>query len=45
VWDGVGLDIEPDARFYQQIMDNPRGLVGLLAPRLLNRAPAPPTRR
>ena len=21
VWEGVGLDIEPDARFYQQIMD------------------------
>jgi hypothetical protein len=38
VWDGVGLDIEPDARFYQQIMDNPWGLVGLLAPRLLDRA-------
>ena len=24
-WDGVGLDIEPDARFYLQIMENPRG--------------------
>jgi hypothetical protein len=23
VWEGVGLDIEPEARFYQQIMDTP----------------------
>ena len=34
LWEGVGLDIEPDARVYQQIMDNPRGLVPLLLPRL-----------
>jgi LPS sulfotransferase NodH len=34
VWEGVGLDIEPEARFYQQIMDNPWGLVPMLLPRL-----------
>jgi hypothetical protein len=38
VWDGVGLDIEPDARIYLQIMENPWGLVTMLAPRLLDRA-------
>jgi hypothetical protein len=37
-WLGVGLDIEPDARIYQQIMDNPRGLVPMLLPRLFDRA-------
>jgi len=37
VWDGVGLDIEPDARIFQQIMDNPWGLIPMLAPRLLDR--------
>jgi hypothetical protein len=37
VWEGVGLDIEPDARFYQQIMDNPWGLLPLLLPRLRDR--------
>ena len=26
-WDGVGLDIEPDARIFLQIMENPWGLV------------------
>jgi hypothetical protein len=26
VWDCVGLDIEPEARFYEQIMANPWGL-------------------
>jgi len=35
---GVGLDIEPDARIYQQIMDNPWGLVPMLVPRLFDRA-------
>jgi hypothetical protein len=34
VWDWVGLDIEPEARFYQQIMANPWGLVPMLLPRL-----------
>jgi hypothetical protein len=38
VWDGVGLDIELDARIYLQIMDGPWGLVPMLAPRLLDRA-------
>jgi hypothetical protein len=38
VWDGVGLDIEPDARFYLQIMDGPWGLLPMLAPRLFDRA-------
>jgi hypothetical protein len=37
VWEGVGLDVEPDARFYLQIMDCPWGLVPMLAPRLLDR--------
>ena len=37
-WQGVGLDIEPDARIYQQIMDSPWGLVPLLVPRLFDRA-------
>jgi hypothetical protein len=37
VWDGVGLDIEPDARFYRQIIDNPWGLVPMLLPRLFDR--------
>ncbi len=36
-WDAVGLDIEPDARIYQQIMDNPWGLVPMLLPRLFDR--------
>jgi hypothetical protein len=38
VWDGVGLDVEPDARIYLQIMDGPWGLVPMLAPRLFARA-------
>ena len=38
VWDGVGLDIEPDARIYLQIMNGPWGLLPMLAPRLLDRA-------
>jgi len=37
-WAGVGLDIEPDARIYLQIMDNPWGLVPMLVPRLFDRA-------
>jgi hypothetical protein len=37
VWDGVGLDIEPDARIYRQIIDNPWGLVPMLLPRLFDR--------
>ncbi len=37
VWDGVGLDIEPEARVYQQLMDNPWRLVAVLAPRLRDR--------
>jgi hypothetical protein len=37
-WAGVGLDIEPDARMYQQIIDNPWGLVPMLVPRLFNRS-------
>jgi hypothetical protein len=36
-WDGVGLDIEPEARIYQQILANPWGLLPLLAPRLHDR--------
>jgi hypothetical protein len=38
VWDSVGLDIEPDARIYLQIMNGPWGLLPMLAPRLLDRA-------
>src|SRR5215211_1182986 len=37
VWDGVGLDIEPDIRLYQQIVDNPWGLVPMVLPRLGDR--------
>ena len=37
VWDGVGLDIEPDVRLYQQIADNPWGVVPMLLPRILQR--------
>ena len=37
-WAGVGLDIEPDARFYLQIMENPWGLGRMLVPRLFDRA-------
>jgi hypothetical protein len=38
VWDGVGLDIEPDARIFLQIMENPWGLAPMLAGRLFDRA-------
>ena len=38
VWDGVGLDIEPDAQIFLQIMENPWGLVPMLAGRLVDRA-------
>jgi hypothetical protein len=38
VWDGVGLDIEPDARTFLQIMANPWGLMPMLVPRLFDRA-------
>jgi hypothetical protein len=38
VWDGVGLDIEPDARIFLQLAKSPGGLVPMLAPRLLDRA-------
>ena len=34
LWSGVGLDIEPEAQFYLQLMDNPWGLPALLWPRL-----------
>jgi len=37
-WAGVGLDIEPDARIYLQIMRNWWGLVPMLLPRLFDRA-------
>jgi hypothetical protein len=37
VWAGVGLDIEPEARLYQQLMDNPWGVLPLLLPRLRDR--------
>ena len=37
-WAGVGLDVEPDARIYLQIMDNPWGLAPMLVPRLFDRA-------
>jgi len=33
-WDWVGLDIEPDAAFYREIMDAPRRLPRLVLPRL-----------
>jgi hypothetical protein len=37
VWDGVGLDIEPEAAVYQQLIDNPWGVPALLLPRLRDR--------
>jgi hypothetical protein len=37
VWESVGLDIEPDARFYLQIMNGPWGLVPMLLPRLFDK--------
>lgn len=36
VWEGVGLDIEPDAHVYLQLMQNPWGLLPMLLPRLFN---------
>jgi len=36
-WDGVGLDIEPDVRLYQQIADNPWGVIPMLLPRIFQR--------
>jgi hypothetical protein len=36
LWDGVGLDIEPDIRIFMAITDNPWRLPALLAPRLLD---------
>src|ERR1051326_121248 len=37
-WAGVGLDIEPDAQLYLQLMDNPWRLVPTLISRLFDRA-------
>jgi hypothetical protein len=37
VWDGVGLDIEPDIRTFLKIAQNPWGAPALLAPRLAQR--------
>jgi hypothetical protein len=37
-WAGIGLDIEPDARIYLQIMENRWGLVRMLVPRLFDQA-------
>lgn len=37
VWDGVGLDLEPDIRIFQQAQDNPGRLVPVLARRLFDR--------
>ncbi len=34
VWARVGLDIEPEARFYLQLMDNPWGLLPMLFSRV-----------
>lgn len=41
VWAGLGLDIEPDARVYRQIMTNRWGLVPMLVPRLCDRSRPP----
>jgi hypothetical protein len=37
VWAGVGLDIEPDAQIYLEIIRKPWGLIPMLLPRLLDR--------
>jgi hypothetical protein len=44
VWDWVGLDMEPEARFYQQLMANPWGLVPMLLPRLRDHERVPRAR-
>jgi len=36
-WEGVGLDIEPDAKIYLELMENPCGLFHMLLPRLFDR--------
>jgi hypothetical protein len=36
VWDGVELDLEPEARVYQQVIDNPWRLPAMLLPRLFD---------
>jgi hypothetical protein len=36
-WDRIGLDVEPEARFYEQIMSNPWRLPLALLPRLCDR--------
>jgi hypothetical protein len=36
-WDGVGLDIEPDAKLYEQIMKDPRRLPAMLLSQLRDR--------
>lgn len=36
VWEGVGLDIEPEARIYERLMANPWGLAPLPVRRLLD---------
>ena len=37
VWDGVGLDIEPDVRIFQQIAENPWAVVPKLLSQVLRR--------
>ncbi len=34
VWDGVGLDIEPEGNLFQQLIDNPWRLPAMVLPRL-----------
>ena len=36
VWDGVGLDIEPEGNLFQQLIDNPWRLPARLLPRLFD---------
>lgn len=37
VWDGMGLEIEPDIRIFQRAQENPRRVVLMLARRLFDR--------
>ena len=41
IWDWVGLDLEPEAQFYLQLMANPWGLVPTLLRRLRDRERVP----
>ncbi len=45
IWDGVGLDIEPEGNLFQQLIDNPWRLPAMLLPRLFDTQRPPRARR